>query len=781
MAEKINIAIIHFNTPKLTECLIRSINKFTPNSTIYVFDNSDRQPFTYRQDNIKYIDNTRGQIIDFDKWLQKYPNREKSNGKQNKFGSAKHCYTIQKCIETIGENFILLDSDVLLKKDISDLFNSNYIYVGKSEFQTNCKNPAQHKIKRILPFICFINVELCQKYDVHYFNEDYMNGLYTTPEGDLYDTGGGFLKEISKKALSGKEVNINDYIVHYNAGSWRNSTADEWLKRYRKLYCEPIIVSLTSHGTRIKHIMPSLKSLATQSLKPDKIILNICEKEKNLVTKELKVFAVANHIEIYYFLNDIGPHAKYFYTMKRFKNACIITVDDDIIYSPDMILSLYEDFERNRNCIIARRVHKIKYNGSMPLPYNKWVYEFKDSTLPSYDIFPTGVGGVLYPPDILKISDECLPDIRKCLYADDVYLKYRSLELNVLSKWVKNSSMAGSPIKSKVFYSSGLALANNLKNRNDEYIKILGMKKHESNNKKVIYTCITGAYELLDDPFVISPGYDYVCFTNYNKIQSDIWEIRPIPKELDGLSEVKKQRCIKICPHKYLPEYELSIWVDGSVKLKKDVNTYVNQNIKNGSVFIPRHPRRSCIYEECKACISMKKDKPETINAQKEKYRKEGFPENYGLVQSNIVIRYHNEPDCIKLMEAWCNELKAGSHRDQLSFNYVLWKNPDVRFVYLDKNLCATDYFKWDNSHGKKKTAATTKPSPSPKYAMSTLPEKDKIKAQVITKKNVFKEENRENIELRKEAKTSKSNILNSRPSLRRQILSRRLKSFLGN
>lgn len=49
MNGKINILIVHFNTPRLTECLVKSINKFTPNSNIYIFGNSDEFPFTAEQ------------------------------------------------------------------------------------------------------------------------------------------------------------------------------------------------------------------------------------------------------------------------------------------------------------------------------------------------------------------------------------------------------------------------------------------------------------------------------------------------------------------------------------------------------------------------------------------------------------------------------------------------------------------------------------------------------------------------------------------------------------
>lgn len=50
-------------------------------------------------------------------------------------------------------------------------------------------------------------------------------------------------------------------------------------------------------------------------------------------------------------------------------------------------------------------------------------------------------------------------------------------------------------------------------------------------------------------------------------------------------------------------------------------------------------------------------------------------------------------------MEAWFNELKDNSHRDQLSFNYVLWKNSDINIIYLDKLIYKSEWFKWNTSH----------------------------------------------------------------------------------
>ena len=52
---KKNIVIVHYNTPYLTECLVRSINFFVKDAIIYIFDNSDKSPFTAKFDNVTIL------------------------------------------------------------------------------------------------------------------------------------------------------------------------------------------------------------------------------------------------------------------------------------------------------------------------------------------------------------------------------------------------------------------------------------------------------------------------------------------------------------------------------------------------------------------------------------------------------------------------------------------------------------------------------------------------------------------------------------------------------
>ena len=154
-----------------------------------------------------------------------------------------------------------------------------------------------------------------------------------------------------------------------------------------------------------------------------------------------------------------------------------------------------------------------------------------------------------------------------------------------------------------------------------------------------------------------------------------------------------------------MSDYDVSIWVDGVVDVRGNVKDFLkNLDLITYSVFIPEHPARKCIYKEIGACIKIKKIKGDEIKLaekQLQRYRDEKFPENYGLVQTNVMIRTHNDQYCKDLMEKWWSELKDYSHRDQLSFNYVLWKVGDRKFKQIHKATCNSRTFNWLRKHRK--------------------------------------------------------------------------------
>ena len=214
--------------------------------------------------------------------------------------------------------------------------------------------------------------------------------------------------------------------------------------------------------------------------------------------------------------------------------------------------------------------------------------------------------------------------------------------------------------------------------------------KQPFHGKGVIYSAITGDYDNVKEPKYVSPDFDYILFTNNPKIKSDIWQVRLVenPKQLDN---VRLARRIKIMGHEYLPEYDYSIWVDGKLEIKDNLREYVETYRRWEPILCFTHYVNDCIYKEKNTCQILKKDDPQIMENQMEKYRLEGYPAENGLVESGIMVRDLKDKRMQKVMETWWEEILNGSRRDQLSFNYACWKND---FVYD-----TTDLFIYGNKY----------------------------------------------------------------------------------
>lgn len=224
-----NAVIVHFNTPELTRATIKSIWKHTPECKVTIFDNSTELPFG-EMDGVSIIDNTRGQLIDFDAFLAQFPDKVPTT---NEWGSAKHTKTIDYLFGLFPAGFVLLDSDVLVKRDLNELVDETRAYVGEP-FQ-NLDN-AWQCVARLLPFCCWINVPMCRRAGIHYFDPARTWQLKPSRMFDLYDTGASFYEDCVVKKLPYKNICIDDYIEHLGASSYLRKDPTAWLEKYRNLY-----------------------------------------------------------------------------------------------------------------------------------------------------------------------------------------------------------------------------------------------------------------------------------------------------------------------------------------------------------------------------------------------------------------------------------------------------------------------------------------------------------------------------------------------------------------
>lgn len=225
---KKEVAIVHYNTPRLTTALVRSLRRFSPECRITVFDNSDLFRFP-QMDGVRIIDNTRGQLVNFEQLLARYPGRLQT---VNDHASAKHIASVETLFGYLPDGFVLLDSDVLVKADISPLFDTSVPWAGMVE------HPSESfKRVRLAPYLLWINVPMCRERGIRFMSE---GRIYKLSHGDspYYDTAASFYEDWLLAGIPGRELHIYQYIEHYRGGSYVKDFAKavRWLETNKHLY-----------------------------------------------------------------------------------------------------------------------------------------------------------------------------------------------------------------------------------------------------------------------------------------------------------------------------------------------------------------------------------------------------------------------------------------------------------------------------------------------------------------------------------------------------------------
>jgi hypothetical protein len=214
----------------------------------------------------------------------------------------------------------------------------------------------------------------------------------------------------------------------------------------------------------------------------------------------------------------------------------------------------------------------------------------------------------------------------------------------------------------------------------------------------VVYSCITGNYELPKTDQNWGKA-NWFLFNDGNlpvKKEDNHWEYLRV-NDLFSNSRMTA-RFYKTIPHEIFPQYKYSIWIDGSVSMLISPQELVAQ-MGNASIMTFRHPVRNCIYKEAEEVLDLKLDIPKKVLGQVYRLSKLGYPENNGLAETKIVVR-KNSPAVEEFNKEWLYQILTGSERDQLSFDYVVWKtgiyvkymtpihmNPDFKQVHHKRKI----------------------------------------------------------------------------------------------
>lgn len=114
-------------------------------------------------------------------------------------------------------------------------------------------------------------------------------------------------------------------------------------------------------------------------------------------------------------------------------------------------------------------------------------------------------------------------------------------------------------------------------------------------NKKVVYTCLTGSYDSLPLHSYLDFDWDYICFTDSPDLLKTkyfgAWQIRPLA--FNKLDNTKNARWHKTHPHILFDEYAESIWIDANIAIKNDwIFDLIEKKKVTNKLLVPIHYER---------------------------------------------------------------------------------------------------------------------------------------------------------------------------------------------
>jgi len=174
-----------------------------------------------------------------------------------------------------------------------------------------------------------------------------------------------------------------------------------------------------------------------------------------------------------------------------------------------------------------------------------------------------------------------------------------------------------------------------------------------SKPKIVVYTAQVGGKD--------KPRGDIPCFTDDKGFKNHI----------------KAARMYKVLSHRFI-DADYSIWIDSILTLKVDPELLLP--LLNGKdIAVIRHPDNISIFKEADDVKRLKLDTNDIVDKQIQYYKSKGYQSAGEMAMTGFIIRKHTEK-IKELNNFWWSEICAGSHRDQLSFNYVF----DGYISYID-------------------------------------------------------------------------------------------------
>ena len=201
------------------------------------------------------------------------------------------------------------------------------------------------------------------------------------------------------------------------------------------------VVTMTTHGDRIRLVWVALESIARGSALPRRLILFVDEPELAHPLPAPLLRLQRRGLEILPAEPGLKVHAKYWpYVSSILHHELPLVVsDDDMVYPRRWLEALVEANRARPDLVHAFRAHEIPCVGGALRPYRDW--QPARGTAPSFAHFGTGVSGQVLPPRLLdRLRDAGEAFLELSPRADDIWLHAIAVRTGIRTAQVEDAS-----------------------------------------------------------------------------------------------------------------------------------------------------------------------------------------------------------------------------------------------------------------------------------------------------------------------------------------------------
>lgn len=221
---------------------------------------------------------------------------------------------------------------------------------------------------------------------------------------------------------------------------------------------------MTTYPGRAQSAAAAIESITNGQIYTPRAVTLVLAEEEFPGRKLPPSLSCMEGVELLWVATNMRSYKKLLPVLSSYPDETILTVDDDVLYPPWWLGRMLAAHRRQPRAVVAYRAWSVGLDRGRLTPYESWAKATRGASGPR--VFPTGVGGVLYPPKSLdpRVTDWPLAE-RLAPGTDDIWFWAMRLLAGTPAFSLTGRFMDFKPVTTS--QQDALYLQNSAEGRND--------------------------------------------------------------------------------------------------------------------------------------------------------------------------------------------------------------------------------------------------------------------------------------------------------------------------